>query len=258
MGRRKTHVEKIETGCLIENQIVPDSDWILRDPDRWWEPGDFGTTPKADKVTMLVGHWTAGEAGGQRNSTRHGPRVYDVMKNRKSRKTGKPLKVSVPFVIGAPEDPDYDGFAPCWQFMDPGLVAGIHVGKRIINRKSIGVEVVSGGLPGRTDSRKRPQTEIELFGKERPALMFYPAQIRTWIRLANLLSSDSLDGGISIPKIVAADSDGHPRTSSRFSVKEVKAFEGSAEHWQMPGTRKVDAGGMLNEALAGAGWELVA
>lgn len=245
-----------ERGAYIGGEILSGSDWILRDPSRWWSPGDFGTRPKADVVTVLTGHWTAGEAGGSKNADRHGPRVFDVMKARKSKKTGGPLNVSVAFVIGAPADPDDPGVAKVWQFMDPGLVAGVHVGKGWFSSKSIGVEVVSGGLPGPTDSRKRPQVEIDLLGRKRKALRFYPAQIRAWLKLADLLSGKSLRGGIEIPRRAPAEG-GKLLTSRRFTVKEAQRWEGVHEHWLTPGTTKVDAGAMLMDALVGSGWDLV-
>lgn len=222
-----------ERGALIGGEVLSGSDWILRDPDRWWSPGDFGTRKKAEITTVLTGHWTAGEAGGTRLLDRggaHGPRVFDVMKNRKSRKTGKPLNVSVAFVIGAPHDPDDPGEADVFQFMDPGLVAGVHVGRGWFNAKSIGVEVVSGGLPGKTDSRKRPTVEIpDMLGKTREALIFYPAQIRAWKRLAEMLSGKSLPGGIEIPRHCPAE-DGKLLTDRRFTNREARAWEGVHEH----------------------------
>jgi len=245
-----------ERGAYIGGEILAGSDWILRDPTRWWSPGDFGTRPKGEKVTVLTGHWTAGEAGGARRANIHGPRVFDVMKHRKSAKTGGPLNVSVAFVIGAPVEPDDPGIAPVWQFLDPGLVAGVHVGRGWFNRKSIGVEVISGGLPGKTDFRKRPQITAPFLGKDRTALIFYPAQIRAWLKLADMLTGSCLPGGIEIPRKAPAK-DGKLLTSRRFTVKEAKRWEGCHEHFLTPGTTKVDAFGMLMGALVDHGWDLV-
>ena len=244
-------------GAMIGGEILSGSDWIRRDPNRWWSPGDFGTRAKAERVTVLTGHWTAGEAGGVRNVDNHGPRVYDVLKHRKSRKTKKPLNVSVPFVIGAPADPDDPGVAEVWQFLDPGLVAGIHVGRGWFNAKSIGVEVVSGGLPGRTDSRNRPTAEISnMLGKTREPLIFYPSQIRAWLKLAAMLTGECLPGGIEIPRRCPAEN-GALLTNRRMTNREARGWEGAHEHYLMNGTTKVDAMGQLMAALVGDGWDLV-
>jgi len=73
--------------------------------------------------------------------------------------------------------------------MDIGTTTGIHVGSRYINRRSIGVEIVNAGVPGRLDSRRRPQESRVINGNTKTVLQYYPGQIRTWQRLALLLTT---------------------------------------------------------------------
>lgn len=246
-----------ERGAIINGEIFSGSEWILRDPNRWWKPRQFGTRRKAEITTCITGHWTAGEAGGARNEDRHGPRVYDVLKTRRNRKTGKKLNASIQFVIGAPKDPDDPGIAKVWQFMDPGLVAGVHVGKGYFNAKSIGVEVVSCGVPGRLNARNRDMfVNKNMLRKDRQNVRFYPAQIRAWLKLADMLTGKCIPG-IEIPRQVPGDAEGNILRNRRFTNREAKRWEGAHEHYLTPGTSKIDAGGMLLEALAHDGWEVV-
>lgn len=244
-----TVVKRPEFGALIGGSVFPGSEWIRRDLDRWWKPGSFGTRKKDPVVNVLTGHWTAGEAGGPAMAGRQGPRVYDVMKNRDNA-SGEDLRVSIAFVIEAPADPNDPGIAPVWQFLDPGLVASIHVGTGWFCSKSIGVEVVSGGMPGKTDTRKRPQTTVDLMGDDRTVLEFYPAQLRAWIKLADMLSGKPLPGGINIPRQV-------PNLTRRLTGPEARRIAGGHEHWMTPGTTKLDAAGLLTGALASHGWAVV-
>lgn len=247
-------------GIVVDGQVLTGTEFVLREADAWWDPADaddrYQLRPRADRVDILCGHWTAGEAGTKTNED-DGRRVVSVMKRRKSRKRpGRRLKVSVQFVIGAC-GPD-DDYAPVWQTMDlGGRFAATHVGRGSINARSIGVEVVSAGLDGAANVRDREEIEVELLGRKREVLAFYPGQLRAWVRLANALAGKCLPGGIEIPKHIPAQllEDGSTRVlPRRFTTKELGAWSGAMEHYLMDNTRKVDAGTLLLDALLSDGW----
>jgi len=234
----------IERGLRLDDEIIPGTDWILRDPEAWWGPGERGTRPRAAFRTMLCGHWTAGEAT-KRWLTDDGRHVVRAMKARK-RPDGTKMKVAIDFVIGACE-PDAE-YASIWQTADPALTACVHVGRGQVNARAIGVEVVNAGLPGRADVRRRDRLTRTVHGEELEQLAFYPGQLRTWVRLAETLASLQGRHGISIARRVPAEL-GEP-----MKLRELREFSGAIEHLQVPPHRKVDAGTQLLEALVEAGW----
>lgn len=264
MGLRET----LETGIVCGGEVLTDTSWCIRQASAWWDAESREPHPspnfsgamaldryqmgkRADVTTVLTGHWTAGEAGAKSYED-DGPRVVRGMKRRMSRKRpDRRLRVSVQFVIGAC-DPDAE-FAPCWQTMDIGTAwSAIHVGRRTVNAKSIGVEVVSAGLDGPANVRDRIELERRYLGKLRRPLEFYDGQLRTWVRLANALSGKCLPGGIEIPRRVPAElvAPGHVRPlPRRFTRAELSAWSGAIEHYHLPGTRKIDAGTLLLQAL---------
>lgn len=243
--------EHTERGILIDGDVLAGTDWCLRHPDAWWARGEFGTRPRAARVDLLGGHWTAGEAGRRRYDD-DGPFVVRVMKKRLSRKRpGQRLRVSVQFVIGACA-PDAE-FANVWQTMDLAHDAATHVGMGRINARSIGVEVVNAGLPGRTDIRKRPQTTLEVLGRHRTVLDFFGGQFRSWVRLANALSAACMPSGIEIPRRVPVE-EGEP-LARRFTRGELRRWTGAMEHLHMPNTTKLDAATLLIGALLDDGWD---
>lgn len=255
--------ETFETGIVIADKVMSGTAWCLRQHSAWWsalERADrYQMRPRADRVDMLVGHWTAGEAG-KKTYEDDGARVVSVMKRRKSRKRpDRRLKVSIQFVIGAC-DPD-DEWAPIWQTMDLALDwAAVHVGLGSINARSIGVEVVNAGLDGHTNVRDRPEIEVDLLGQKRDVLAFYPGQLNTWVRLANVLSGACLPGNIEIPRFVPGElpSRGQARPlSRRMTKREIDNFAGCCEHYHMPNTRKICASSQLVGALLDDGWSPV-
>lgn len=247
-------------GVVVDGQVLTGTEFVLREADAWWDPADaddrYQLRPRADRVDILCGHWTAGEAGTKTNQD-DGRRVVGVMKRRKSRKRpGRRLRVSVQFVIGACGPAD--DYAPVWQTMDlGGKWAATHVGRGSVNARSIGVEVVSAGLDGAANVRDRKEVEVELLGRTRSVLEFYPGQLRAWVLLANALAGKCLPGGIEIPKHVPAEllEDGRTRVlPRRFRRDELRAWSGAMEHYLMDNTRKVDAGTLLLDALLTDGW----
>lgn len=260
----------IERGLIVGGEVVPGTERIIRDPSGWWDwktrEDRHDLVRKDDEVNILVGHWTAGTAG-TKDTEDDGPTVVRRMKARKSKKRpGQPLKCSVGFVIAADADTDANsefGVASIWQTMDiGGAHAGVHVGRGEINRRSIGVEIVSVGMPytgwGKNkkpfNPRNRPVMEVPLLGRKVTIADFFPAQYEAWLWLADTLSGLDGLGGISIPRYVPAE-DGEILTR-RFKTSELRKWEGAMEHFHMAGTTKVDAGSLLVRKLAEENWEL--
>jgi hypothetical protein len=244
----------VEHGILVHGHLLEGTDWCRRDEkNAWWKPGEFGTRPRAPKIDLLTGHWTAGEAGAGSYED-DGPVVVRNMKSRMSRtRPGQRLQVSVQFVIGACA-PDAE-YAHVWQAMDLGTSAATHVGRGEINARSIGVEVVSAGMPGSADVRKRPRVKRKLVGREYTVLSFYPGQLRSWLRLANALCGACLPGNILIPRQVpvVGGTDGG-LLAHRMTLSQLRRWSGAMEHLHMDNTTKLDGGTLLIEHLLQNGW----
>lgn len=233
-------------GLVIDGDVIPGTDWVLRDPRAWFTPGARGTRPRAAFIDVLVGHATGGEAG-VGSIQDDGPFVFDVLRSRVTA-SGRPLQCGIHFVIGACAREDAEALV--WQTADPGMTATTHVGLGSVNRRSIGVETVSALFPGPLDRRQRPQVSVPLLGRIQRVLSFFPGQLRAWRRLAETLADLNGRGGISIPRQI-------PRElgARRLTRDGIAAFRGAVEHLHMPGTKKLDAGGLLVAELAAAGWK---
>jgi hypothetical protein len=237
----------VQHGMVIGGELIPGTEWCLRDSRAWWEPLMRGTRQRAPLVDLLVGHATGGEAS-LASYDDDGPFVVRGMRAR-VRSDGSPLRVGIHFVIGAcARDAEH---AKVWQTCDPGLIATTHVGLGAVNRRSIGVEIVSALFPGPLDHRKRSQLNAHLLGKVVRVLAFERGQARSWVRLAEAIAG--LDGlaGIAIPKRVPAQLAAH-----RFTRRALAAYSGAMEHLHVPGTKKSDAAGLLVAELLDAGWQL--
>jgi hypothetical protein len=262
--------DDMERGLLIDGQVIAGTERIIRDPAGWWDPKTRGDqhdlVRRDDEIDILTGHWTAGTAG-TKDTEDDGPTVVYRMKQRKSTKRpGQPLKCSVGFVIAADANNAVNsphGVASIWQTMDVGgEFAGVHVGRGEINRRSIGVEIVSVGFPytgwGKKkkpfNPRNRPVMDVPLLGRTVTVADFFPAQYEAWLWLADTLSGLEGAGGISIPRQVPAE-DGE-LLRRRFKTRELRRWEGAMEHFHMAGTTKVDAAALLVGKLAEEGWEL--
>lgn len=254
---------------VLDGKEVPGTDWVrdgraikLRLPppsaydpppiphDRcWWEPNEHGAKPRMELPTVLVGHWTAGEAG-TATADDDGPVVVSVMKRRPGiRDLTRRLRVSVHFVIG------FDGTV--WQTADPVTTSAIHVGDGKMNSRSVGVEVVNKGGPPNLPGRSRPVIKLPLLGRERRMLAFAIEQIRSWVLLAETLADH-----LPIPRQVPVDAAGLGVRTTRLTLTESRAWKGALEHYHVPlpppaRASKWDAGGQLVRTLVSAGWDLV-
>lgn len=236
---------------------------VRRDPRAWWPADHYSCEPRSGAISLLCWHWTAGEAG-LANYEDDGPRVVAAMQARRSKADpSRALRVSVQFIVGACAEGD--AFAPIWQTMDLATATAIHVGDRVINRRSIGVEVVSAGISGTDlDTRHRPSRVVYVAGRRVKLAAFYAGQIETMARLAAALSSSDVDtplgralraARIEIPPQVPTR--GSEVYLGRFSQRQARTWRGAIEHLHSPSTTKVDAGGQGLEACELAGWRRV-
>lgn len=251
----------IERGLLINGQVVPGTEFIVRDSDAWWDwdnPDDRHDLVKraSTDIELLVGHWTAGTAGDDEVSD-DGRTVVRRMKARMSRKyEDEPLKAAVEFIIAADSDSQSGRLddATVWQCMDIGKVAGIHVGNRNVCRRAVGVEIVNIGVPyywrnGKKhdwNPRKRPIVNPVLLNKKREFTDFFQSQYLAWRYLAETLAS--LDAfpeyKVHIPRVVPGRS-GKLHTGRMSRRDLVRDYAGAMEHYHMWNTNKVDAGSLL-------------
>jgi hypothetical protein len=244
----------VERGLIVGGRVVPGTEGrVLRDSRAWWNAGDFGTRPRAPSIDLLVGHWTGGEAG-VTSYADDGPVVVANMRARTSKSTGRPLRVSITFVIGACGSADEH--AMIWQCLDPAEVAAIHVGRSDVNARSIGVELVSCGIPSPFDTRRRPTDDVVVNGRLVRICSFYAGQLASFVWLADVLAS-ARSHGIEIPRSVPIEAKSpiaHPRRR-RFTLAEQRRWRGAQEHLHVPGTTKIDAAGELVTALRVSGWD---
>lgn len=244
------------SGLLLGGKVVPGGEWITRDGRAWWKAGDYGTKRRTigQPIDLVVGHWTAGEAG-VRYMDDDGPFIVEVMRNRPSNDPvlaaqGVKLKVSIHFVIGA------DGTT--WQTADPLTTTAIHVGMGAVNDRSIGIEIVSPGTGPMHPARPRPTVRHRMLptpkypsGRLVPMRAYYPSQIDAWVRLVELLCSR-----LPIPRQVPRGADGGLEID-RFTKPEQRRWKGIQEHYHLPTTNKRDAGTQLIGALRDRGWSVV-
>lgn len=256
---------------ILNGKEIPHTDWVIDGRKErlpfgndvcWWNQNDYQVRGRAQKIDMICGHWTAGEAGLQTVDD-DGPRVVYGMKNRMSTTLiGRKLKVSIAFVIGACEPGDPEKEAGIWQCLDIGNTGNIHVGRGDINARSVGVEIVSAGAPGKLDQRRRPRVKKTLLGRQREFLEFYPGQIKAWNRLVHMLTltpenamtreeleiAFQLDKAfIRIPRQVPLNKQGGLLTT-RMTYPQLQKYQGVFEHYHLDNTTKVDAGGFCIEA----------
>lgn len=259
-------IASISRTLLIDGAEVPLSGEALeirRDPRAWWDVGHPSAEPRSGGISLLCWHWTGGEAG-LASCDDDGPRVVTAMQARPSKaRPGERMRVSVQFVVGACAEGD--AIAPLWQTMDLAQSTAIHVGDRVINRRSIGVEVVSAGLSGTPlDTRHRASRVVYVAGRRVRLAAFFPGQMRSMALLAMALASSDLDtplgralraARIEIPPQVPVR--GGELCLGRMTQRQARTWRGAVEHLHSPSTTKVDAGGQGLEACELAGWRRV-
>lgn len=225
---------QIESGIVLDGEILPGTEWVVRDSRAWWTRGERGTRPRVDAPSLLVGHWTAGRPHEGPDAARH---VVRAVKSRK-RSDGTPLDVAVHFVVSA------DGLVT--QTCDLAI-ATVHVGSRDVNRRSIGVEVCHPGTEALALALGGAPVVVRrrVVGRVYRLAAFAESALVAYARLA-----DALSWHVPIPRRVRADTD-------RMEPRELRRYHGALEHLHVHGTSKIDAGGLLCEALAGFGWEPV-
>lgn len=236
----------LDRGLIIGGEIIPGSEWILREPSGWdW--ARLADRPdlrlrRGTPVELTGGHWTAGPC---RTGLEAARRVVASMRARK-RPDGSLADVSVHHVIG------WDGLV--FQVADP-LYAAVHMAK-VINLRSVSTEIT---WPGSAALARRIARQLARL-KSPVAAPVEPVDVRmvrghrieclrppeavlaSWVRLCELYASLAVTHphlGIRIPRVLA-----DPKSPRR----------GALEHFMAPGTTKLDAGGYLLEALEAAGW----
>ena len=194
--------------------------------DTPWKPGDYAVRERKQKPTLIVGHWTAGTGG--KTFTDDLDTVWRRMRARKN-PDGRPLKVSVHYLIGR------DGRIA--RYADPATTVCYGCGNSDVNSRGIHVEVVSPGVGQPSERYPSDIVERVVRGRKVRCLKFLPAQIDAWRWLVGHLS-------LSFPIY-------KPLThTNALTVRELRDFEaGVMEHLHVPGTTKIDAAGMLCEAL---------
>jgi hypothetical protein len=231
-----------DRGILIDGQIIPGTERVIRDPGAWWQAGRE-TRPRAGSpIDMLIGHWTGG-------STRTGPGAGRVLVRHMDARRGSDgvsdLSVSIHFGIA------WDG--GIWQCLDLAHGA-VHVGHRPTIRRSIGVECM---WPGTVRQAERLGSEGRIVRRQidgRLVACLAPSDemLDAWRWLAEALTSPAARAaGITIPR----------RTLGlRRTLQWLAACGGGVgEHATLPRASdprrvKIDACGLLLDAL---GWPTV-
>ncbi len=223
----------ISRGIVCAGEVLPGSDWVLRDEAAWWRaPADAADLRvRRNTASLLVGHWTGGNA---KTGPGTGASVVRSMKAR-LRDDGSPMSVSIHFVIG------WDGMV--WQTADL-RDACVHAATSV-NLRSIGVECCWPGTEAQAE-RLGVDGTIEprvVRGKRVRCLRPSDELIASWTRLARFLSSTETTrlthGAVDI---------------ARRTFNGSVPISGAIDHQHVPGTTKVDAGGYLIDALRGDGW----
>lgn len=225
----------IEHGLLLDGVPIPSTERVQRDPEAWWPAGHHSTRARVWPADLLVYHWTAGHP---RDT---GADLYRSMLARQSSaRPGQPLDVAVQLAIG------WSG--AIWQLADL-RTACVHVGDRRVIARSIGVEC---RWPGTRRQAERLGVEgawatVRVDGQRVEVMLPSEAMLASAVWLAETLASLPPESGIAIPRRV-------PPSTRRFSRQEQAEHSGAQEHCHVPGSRKIDAAGLLVGELARAGW----
>jgi len=229
----------VARGILAGGRVIPGTDFVLRDRGGFWEAGDKGTRPRTWPITALVMHWTAGPF---REGPSAGPTTVRNMRARKDKRVG------IQFVISA------DGLT--WQCADLA-VATIHIGDGHLNARSIGVEHCWPGTVAQAEKLKMTVdawTVQEIAGERVQVVTPPKAMVEASIKLADTLSRLPAEWGVEIHRCVPIDERGET-LRERMRLSQLRGYHGALAHYHLPNTTKRDEGGLLLDALRGAGWK---
>lgn len=154
-----------ERGILVNGEVLPGTERVLRRPDAWWARGDIGWLSRAGHtIDQITTHWTG-------STTSTGPDAARIaVRNTKARKgkTGQPLKVGVHFYVFGDS---------IWQTAD--LADGFfHVGHRPTVRRSVGIEADYPGTHAQALKLGVPHEVFRGFAKGGPVkAMVPPAEV---------------------------------------------------------------------------------
>jgi hypothetical protein len=229
----------VERGIVYGGRILPGTDFVLRDARAWWAPGTNDTRSRVHgrvehQPRLIVGHWTGAH---HREGPETARRTVANMNTRR-REDGSDMSVSCHFVIG------WDGMT--FQTADLS-VATVHVGDRVLLRRSIGVETAWCGWE--SQARRLGIDGVHILprtvaGSQRVRVVRpSDALLASWVRLCGALAD-----GVGVPRVVPPD------TTAVYPLARLRRYEGAIEHLQQGNPVKRDAAGLLLDALRGAGW----
>lgn len=201
----------------------------------WFEPPYPGCRKRADKIDLVVGHWTGGEADVKESDVDH-KRVYTVLRNRHNEE-GKPMPLSIHYIINSA--------GLVMQCADPEITVAKHAGK--VNDRSIGIEIVNPGTESMRVNRPRKTITTTIRGKKVEQLAFHQSQLDAYLGLCELLSKRH-----GIKKHCPGDDDGKLLTKL-LDPRRATWFEGFVEHFHVSSMKR-DAGGQLCGYLLANGW----
>lgn len=186
----------------------------------WWNAGDKGSRKRKanEPIKSVVWHWTAGEGSASR--------IYNVLKNHKDRKTGKPSPLSIHFTI--------DAKGVITQHCDPATTIAYHAS--VMNSYAIGVEIANSALTKIKNINGRLPRDCVVKGEKRTYYDFLPAQYEAIQWLASYLGSM-----YDIPKEVLKE-------NKLYDLSFLKNYRGHLEHLHCS-KRKPDSAGFVMDAL---------
>lgn len=187
----------------------------------WWNAGDKGTRKRKsnEPIKSVVWHWTAGEGSASR--------IYNVLKNHKDRKTGKPSPLSIHFTI--------DAKGVITQHCDPASTIASHASA--MNANAIGVEIANVATTSKSNPNGRLPRECVIRGQKEKFFDFLPAQYDAIFYLASYLNAM-----YGIQKEVLKE-------TRQYDLSFLKTYNGHMEHLHCH-KNKPDSGGFVMDFLA--------
>lgn len=176
-----------------------------------------GARKRDRRPDLVVWHFTGGEGDAAT--------VHRVLNER---------GLGIEFII------DRDGVI--WQCCDPADVDTFDAGT--VNRRSVGVEIVSRGIPGSGRGSDRGEYVARVHGHSVRFARFYPPQIHAALALAETLSA-----ALDVPRRV-------PIRMGALAPHELAEFSGHLGHLHVT-RRKIDPGTELFDRFRAAGFDAV-